>query len=117
MVIIAITARTEHWNEIAVYCKSKEDILRSIFSLKLENGIPTKDTFQRIFAIIKPKKFGKCFMNRIKSVINIPKNEWANLNTVGMVRSKRIINGIGTVENRYFISSVTDIHLFLKAVR
>ena len=28
MTIIAVTAGAEHWNEIAMYCKSKEDIFR-----------------------------------------------------------------------------------------
>ena len=79
MAIIAVTAGAEHWNEIAIYCKSKEDMLRDKFDLKLENGIPKDDTFQRIFAIIKPKEFEKCFMNWIKSVINIPEKEIVSL--------------------------------------
>ena len=265
MAIIAVTAGAEHWNEIAMYCKSKEDMLKQKFHLELENGIPTDDTFQRIFAIIKPKEFEKCFINWVKSVINTHKNEivsldgktlrgsrdenynvvhmvsawanqsgivlgqikvdeksneipavpelldlleikncvitsdamscqkktvqkitehdcdyviclkgnqeilhedvklyfetaqnepnfyplsktktsnknhgrierreyflttdiewindkntWANLNAIGMVRSTRIVNGVESIENRYFISSVTDIQLFAKAVR
>jgi predicted transposase YbfD/YdcC len=32
--------------------------------------------------------------------------EWAKLNTIAMVRSKRIINGKETIENRFFISSL-----------
>ena len=43
--------------------------------LKFENGIPTYDIFQRIFAIIKTGEFEKCFMNWVKSVINIPKTK------------------------------------------
>ena len=45
------------------------------------------------------------------------KNEWCNLNAIGMVRSTRIIKDIETVEVRYFITSVTDVKLFSEAVR
>lgn len=75
MTIVAVTAGAEHWNEIAMYCKSKADMLRKKFNLKLENGVPTDDTFQRIFAIIKPEQLEKCFINWAKSVNDIPENE------------------------------------------
>ncbi len=58
-----------------MYCQSKERLLKDKFKLKLENWISTEDTFQRIFAIIKPKEFEKCFMKWIKSVIRIPEGE------------------------------------------
>lgn len=38
--IAAVTAGAEHWNEIAMYCKSKVDMFRREFNLKLENGVP-----------------------------------------------------------------------------
>ena len=75
LAIIAVTAGAEDWSEISMYCQSKERLLKDKFKLKLENGIPTEDTFQRIFAIIKPKEFERCFMKWIKSVIRIPKGE------------------------------------------
>lgn len=59
MAIIAVTAGAEHWNEIAIYCKSKSDMLKQRFHLNLENGVPTDETFRRIFAVIKPKEFEK----------------------------------------------------------
>lgn len=75
MTIIAVTAGAEHWNEIAMYCKSKEDIFRKRYHLILENGVPTDDTFQRIFAIIQPEQLEKCFINWAKSVNDISENE------------------------------------------
>lgn len=75
MTIIAVTAGAEHWNEIAMYCKSKEDIFRKRYHLILENGVPTDDTFQRIFAIIQPEQLEKCFVNWAKSVDDISENE------------------------------------------
>lgn len=73
--IAAVTAGAEHWNEIAMYCKSKVDMFRREFNLKLENGVPTDDTFQRIFAIIKPDRLEKCFVNWARSISDIPEDE------------------------------------------
>ena len=75
MAIIAVTAGAEHWSEIAMYCKAKQEILKKTYHLELKNGIPTEDTFQRIFAIIKPKEFEKCFINWVKAVIDIKEQE------------------------------------------
>ena len=75
MAIIAVTAGAEHWSEIAMYCKAKQDILKKTYHLELENGTPTEDTFQRIFAIIKPEEFEKCFIKWVKSVIDIKEKE------------------------------------------
>ena len=73
--IAAVTAGAEHWNEIAMYCKSKVDMFRREFNMKLENGVPTDDTFQRIFAIIKPDQLEKCFVNWARSISDIPVDE------------------------------------------
>lgn len=263
--IIAVIAGAEHWNEIEMYCKAKEEWFREKIGLELKNGIPTDDTIARIFAIIKPKELEKCFIKWVQSVHTITdgeivsidgktlrgsrnddnsvihmvsawsdkanmvlgqirvneksneitavpellellelkgciitsdamscqkktvnkitenqcdyviclkgnqgnlheevkqyfenaikepeffplenthtscknhgriekryyyltsdiewienKDEWSNLNAIGMVRSIRIINGIKSEENRYFISSITDIKTFAQAVR
>ncbi len=37
--------------------------------LKLENGIPSHDTFSRVFSIIKPNEFMEIFINWIKEVV------------------------------------------------
>ena len=79
MAIIAVTAGAEHWNEIALYCKNNEKMLKTEFHLALKNGIPTDDTFRRIFAIIKPKEFEKCFVNWVKCVIKVPDKEIVSL--------------------------------------
>ena len=47
----------------------------SKISIKLENGAPIDDTFQRIFAIINPNELEKCFVRWAKSISDIPENE------------------------------------------
>lgn len=79
MTIIAVTAGAEHWNEIAMYCREKIEILREKYELKLENGVPTDDTFQRIFAIIKPEQLEKCFRNWVNAEYKIEDREIVSL--------------------------------------
>ncbi len=45
----------------------------------------------------------------------ISQDEWNGLAAIGMVRSKRIINGEESTENRYFITSLTDLKKFSDA--
>lgn len=79
MTIIAVTAGAEHWNEIAMYCGGKVEVFREKYGLKLENGVPTDDTFQRIFAIIKPDQLEKCFRNWVKTSYQIEEREIISL--------------------------------------
>ncbi|MBR7085069.1 MAG: ISAs1 family transposase [Oscillospiraceae bacterium] len=79
MAIVAVTAGADTWGEIAMYCKGKIKMFREKFGLKLENGVPTDDTFQRIFAIIKPKQLEKCFRNWVNSVFQKETNEIISL--------------------------------------
>ena len=79
MTIIAVTAGADNWSEIAMYCKGKITMFQGKFGLKLENGVPTDDTFQRIFAIIKPDQLEKCFRNWVKSAFKMEKHEIISL--------------------------------------
>ena len=47
----------------------------------------------------------------------ISAEEWKGIAAIGMVRSKRIINDEESIENRYFITSLTDLQKFSDAAR
>jgi len=79
MTITAVTAGADNWSEIAMYCKGKITMFQEKFGLKLENGVPTDDTFQRIFAVIKPDQLEKCFRNWVKSAFKTEKHEIISL--------------------------------------
>ncbi len=53
MILFASLRNTNEWTEIEVFCNSHEEFLRKYF--KLENGIPSHDTFQRVIDIVEPK--------------------------------------------------------------
>jgi predicted transposase YbfD/YdcC len=57
--VCAVIACTESWDDIALYGRNKVGWLRSF--LTLANGIPSHDTFRRVFMLIDPDAFEACF--------------------------------------------------------
>ncbi len=53
--VCAVIACAESWNDIALYGRSKLAWLRTF--LELANGIPSHDTFRRVFMLIDPDAF------------------------------------------------------------
>lgn len=64
--VIAIIAHAESWYEIEAFAKAKQDWLKKF--LELPNGVPSHDTFSRVFGMVDPKEFEICFMDWIKEV-------------------------------------------------
>ena len=59
IVICVSICGAEKWEDIAAFGQAKEDWLRKY--LELPHGIPSKDTYRRIFALLDPKEFNKRF--------------------------------------------------------
>ena len=55
----AVIAGADGWEEIAEYGRSQEDFFRRF--LELSNGIPSHDTFERVFAKLDPDAFADRF--------------------------------------------------------
>lgn len=68
MVICAVVAECEAWYQIEDYCKSKESWFKKQLKLKLKNGVPSHDTFERVFAMIDPQEFAGCFQEWVNEV-------------------------------------------------
>ena len=66
--IIAVIGDCDGWEEIEDFCEEYEDWFREKLGLKLEYGIPTADTFARIWRIIDAKEFKKSFMKWTASI-------------------------------------------------
>lgn len=69
MVIIAICAivcGADHWTEIETFGREKEAWLRTF--LELEHGIPSHDTFGRLFRHLDPEVFEACFVQWMQKV-------------------------------------------------
>lgn len=57
--ICAVICGAEGWVDIELYGKSKEAWLRTF--LELPNGIPSHDTFGRVFSLIDAQQFQLAF--------------------------------------------------------
>ncbi len=79
MAVCATIAGADGWVAIALYAKSKEAWLRTF--LELPNGIPSHDTFGRVFSLLDPQAFQDAF------------REW-----VGVIQGK--IKGIVAIDGK-----------------
>jgi len=54
----------ESWRDYVLFGEEKIDFLRKYFAFK--NGIPSKNTFARVFAALSPESFKLCFIEWVK---------------------------------------------------
>lgn len=71
--ILGTICGADTWIEICDFAHAKIDWLKTF--LKLPNGVPSHDTFGRIFSLINPTTFEKCFIDWISSLSIDLKNE------------------------------------------
>lgn len=67
--LCAIIAGAENWNDIANFGQQKIDWLSKF--LDLTNGIPSHDTFNRVFARLDPEQFRHSFLSWVQAVFEI----------------------------------------------
>ena len=71
--ICAAICGAEGWTDIETYGVTKHEWLKQF--LELPNGIPSHDTFARVFARLNPQQFQQCFLNWIKAINKITEGE------------------------------------------
>lgn len=64
--ILATICGAEHFTEMETFGKAKHAWLKTF--LELKNGIPSHDTFARVFACIKPAAFQERFVHWVQAV-------------------------------------------------
>jgi predicted transposase YbfD/YdcC len=64
--VCAVIACAESWEDIELYGRSKRAWLKTF--LALPNGIPSHDTFRRVFMLIDPDAFEACFARWVQSM-------------------------------------------------
>ena len=71
--ICAVICGADSWVSIETYAKVKQDWFKQF--IELPNGIPSHDTFARVFAKIDTQQFQECFLAWIKSVAQLTNGE------------------------------------------
>jgi predicted transposase YbfD/YdcC len=64
--ICAVVANCDDWQEIEIFARGRLDWFRRF--LALPNGVPSHDTFERVFDRIDPRAFHDCFQEWIAAI-------------------------------------------------
>ena len=67
--ICAVIAGADNWEDVEEFGKARLEWFRTF--LELPNGIPSHDTFTRVFARLAPEQFQACFLRWMKSVSEV----------------------------------------------
>lgn len=90
VVLCGTICGAESWRDFVLFGKEKIDFLRQYFAFS--NGIPSKDTFARLFVILDPEIFKECFISWVKSLQEA-------LNEVVAIDGKTLCNSIDELSN------------------
>ncbi len=71
--IAAVLSGAESWNDIAEYGEDKLEWLKTF--LRLPSGIPSHDTFNRVFQALDPEEMEKGFMAWVTSIAKLTTDE------------------------------------------
>jgi predicted transposase YbfD/YdcC len=66
--LCAVLAGAQDWQEVVLFGQKRRDWLQGRLKLKLRNGIPSHDTFERVFDRIKPSAFQACFREWVRAI-------------------------------------------------
>ncbi len=93
--ICAVICGAQGWTDIETYGLTKYEWLKQL--LELPNGIPSHDTFSRVFARLNPQQFQECFLNWIKAINKITSGEVIAIDGKSLRHSYDKGAGIGAI--------------------
>ncbi len=64
--ILAVISGADGWQDLKTYGEAKLDWLKTF--LALPNGIPSHDTFARVFSRLQPEQVQPCFLNWVQNI-------------------------------------------------
>ena len=96
VVVIAIIAHLcgcDDWVEVALFGRTREAFLRKF--LVLGRGIPSHDTFRRIFMILNPEELERVYANWIRTAVEVVEGQVIAIDGKEIRRSATKGKGVG----------------------
>ena len=90
--ILAVLKGCESWYHIVDFAKARKSWLKEHFEIQFAKGIPSHDTFQRIFELLNPKEFEKRFVSWVRAICKLHKNEFVNIDGKTVCGSRKADN-------------------------
>ena len=73
--ICAVISGCEYFEDISDFCKVKCEWFRAKLGLELAHGVASHDTYRRVFEMIEPTEFERCFTSWVQSIRKRTKDE------------------------------------------
>ncbi|MCA1624042.1 MAG: ISAs1 family transposase [Acidobacteria bacterium] len=89
--ICAMICGAEDWEDIAEFGEAKREWLATF--LELKNGIPSHDTFRRVFILLDSDELKVSFLDWIRSAVSLSGGSLVNIDGKNLRGSKSGING------------------------
>ncbi len=98
MAVAAAACGATSWYEVRYFCEQHEEWFASF--LDIAHGIPSHDTFNRVFAIIDPVALEKCFCDWVQESIELKKGSTVCIDG-------KTIRGCGEYGEKSFVHMVS----------
>jgi len=89
--ICGVICGAEHWNEIEEFGEAKQEWFATF--LELENGIPSHDTFRRVFILLDNIELKEVFVEWINSAVSLSRGSLVNIDGKNFGGSKEPSKG------------------------
>lgn len=89
--ICAVLSGAEHWTEMEEYGEAKQEWLATF--LELKHGIPSHDTFRRVFILLDAVELKSVFVEWISAAVNLSQGTLVNIDGKNLRGSKEPLKG------------------------
>jgi predicted transposase YbfD/YdcC len=91
--ICAVLCGAETWEEVEVFGEAKQEWLKQY--LELPNGIPSHDTFRRVFSLLDARAFQERFMSWVETTFGVKREQVIAVDGKSVRGSRDEANGKG----------------------